>query len=153
MTEGFAGTYHADGLPHPTIDRQFYEGVATRRFVAWIFDTIIIGALSIVVSLFTLGLLFWVFPLVMTVLSFFYRWLTIAKRSATPGMRLTGIEFRDRMGEKFSSGQALAHTILFLLCFAFVMGQLISMISMLITAKGQGLPDMLLGSAAINRPA
>lgn len=152
MTEGFAAIYHADGLPDPIADRQFYDGVPTRRLVAWLFDTIIIGAISIAISLFTLGLLFFVFPLVFMLASFFYRWLTIAARSSTPGMRLTGIEFRDRQGEKFSSGQAAGHTLLYHLTLITGLAQLISIILMLLTAKGQGLPDLLLGSTAINRP-
>ncbi len=152
MTEGFAGYYQADELPHPQLDRQFYEGVTTRRLVSWIFDTVLIGIISVIISIFTLGILFWFFPLVVTVVSFFYRWNSISQRSATPGMRMTGIEFRDRLGQKFSSGQALAHTFLFTVCITSVIGQIVSIVLMLTTPKGQGLPDMLLGSTAINRP-
>jgi CBS domain containing-hemolysin-like protein len=95
-THQFFGSLH--GLPDPERDRQFYEGVPSRRLVAWIVDVLAVIAMSIVVipvvGLLTLGLAFFVAPLIFMALSFVYRTATLASRSATWGMRLMGIEFR-----------------------------------------------------------
>lgn len=152
MTEGFAGVYRADGLPDPLHDSQFYDGIPARRLVAWLIDTLLIGLTAVVVSIFTLGILFWIFPLVMTVTGFVYRWIALGRHSATPGMRLAGIEYRDRNGEKFGDSLSLAHTALFIICFTSLFGQILSIAAVLMTSRHQSLPDLLLGSAAINRP-
>jgi len=35
------------GLPDPTTDAEFYEGVPARRLIAWIIDAVIIVALAV----------------------------------------------------------------------------------------------------------
>ena len=50
-------------------------------------------------------------PLTVLVISFLYRWVTIASGSATLGMRMMSIEFRTRYGERFDGGTALLHTL------------------------------------------
>lgn len=145
---------HADfvGLPDPELDSQFYENVPTRRLVAWVFDSMITFALTMIASIFMLGLGFFIFGLVWLVVGFIYRTVTIGSSSATWGMSMVGIEFRDRQGNKFSSGLSLIHTAIFTAASGTFIVQLISAVLILMTRYGQSLPDMILGSTAINRP-
>jgi uncharacterized RDD family membrane protein YckC len=146
-----------DGLPDPERDRQFYEGVPGRRLAAWFVDVAIILAigvpLALVFGLMTLGFGFAIFPLIVAGVGFFYRTATIAGGSATWGMRFVGIEFRRGDGTRFDFVTALAHTALYTDAFGVVLLQLVSCMAMLGTRYGQGLPDIVLGTTAINRPA
>jgi uncharacterized RDD family membrane protein YckC len=146
-----------DGLPDPERDRQFYEGVPGRRLAAWFVDVAIILAigvpLALVFGLMTLGFGFAIFPLIVAGVGFFYRTATIAGGSATWGMRFVGIEFRRGDGTRFDFVTALAHTALYTVAFGVVLLQLVSCMAMLGTRYGQGLPDIVLGTTAINRPA
>jgi uncharacterized RDD family membrane protein YckC len=92
-------------------------------------------------------------PLLWLALSFLYRWATLAGGSATPGMRLMAIEFRDRTGRRFDAGQALLHTALYTICMGTFLLQAVSVLSILISPRRQSLPDHLMGSVAINRAA
>lgn len=143
--------HHLSGLPHPDLDRQFYQGVPSKRLVAWFFDLIIIGALSVLISLLTLGIGFFFIGVIFLIASFIYRVLTIGSTSSTWGMRAVGIELRDRDGMRFTTAQALVHTIAYFICFSFFLPQLASMLMMVGTRYGQGLPDMFMGSTAVNR--
>lgn len=140
------------GLPDPELDSQFYENVPTRRLVAWVFDSIITFAMTMLLSVFTLGLGFFIFPIIWLIVGFIYRTVTVGSTSATWGMSMVGIEFRDREGHKFSSGTGLIHTAIFTVASGTFVVQLISIALILMTRYKQSLPDMILGSTVINRP-
>jgi uncharacterized RDD family membrane protein YckC len=147
----------APGLPHPVHDARFYEGVPVRRAIAFAIDTVAIVAIgALAAALFgvaTFGFGFALVAPVMAATGFAYRALTLAKFSATPGMLLVGVELRRRDGARFGPVEATAHTALFLLMFAFVVPQILSMVAMATLPMGRGLHDLALGSAAIHRPA
>lgn len=141
------------GLPDPDTHAEFYADTSMKRFVAWIVDTVVILLISIIAIPFTafVGLFF--FAGLFTVVSLIYRIVTIANWSATPGMMLMAIEFRNNRGERFDLGTATLHTILFnVMSWLFVL-QFVSIILMMTGARGQGLHDLVLGTAAINRAA
>lgn len=141
------------GLPDPVLDGQFYAGVPFKRLLAWIIDTVIIGAFWLVLVVGTFGLVFFlIFPTLLAI-SFAYRAFMVHRYSATAGMMLMGIELRNGRGDKLSGQQALLHVILFLGLMVFFFINLISMIMILLSERGQGLHDMVLGTTAINRPA
>jgi uncharacterized RDD family membrane protein YckC len=79
--------------------------------------------------------------------------VSLARKSATPGMRMTGILFLDRSGQRLDPGTALLHTIGYYLSGLTLLAQLLSIGLMFISARGQGLTDHILGTVAINRPA
>ncbi len=141
------------GLPDPDLDRQFYEGVPSRRLLAWVIDSVITFLVTLLMALVSFGLGFFIFPLMWLVIGFFYRVSSIATASATPGMRLVGIEFRDREGNPLSPGLALAHTAIFTFASGMMILQLVSIGLILGTRYQQSLQDMILGTTAINRPA
>ena len=146
-------TYQPLHLPDPVIQPEFYADVPMKRLLAWLVDTILIALICLLILPFTAftGLFF--FPLLMLMVGFAYRVITIANRSATWGMRLMAIEFRTAQGERFGLGLATLHTLGTSFSFALPVLQVISVVLMMTTARGQGLTDHLLGSVALNRTA
>ncbi|MFT5066932.1 MAG: putative RDD family membrane protein YckC [Yoonia sp.] len=141
------------GLPDPATKPQFYEGILTKRAAAWGIDVVLIALLCLLVLPFTAFLGIFIFPLMMLIVGFVYRWFTIAGKSSTWGMRMMGIELRDIDGLRLQSGTALAHTFGYTISVAIAPLQLISILMMLMTDRKQGLTDHILGTAALNRPA
>ena len=142
-------TYSMDDTPY-TSDTQYYAGVPFRRGIAWVLDTILIALLCTLILPFTAFTGVFFFPVLMLVTGFLYRWFTIAGGSSTWGMRIMGIGLRDHRGAALSSGLALAHTFGYSISVAIPPLQLISVILMLVTPRGQGLTDHLLGTTAIH---
>ncbi|PCH66306.1 MAG: hypothetical protein COC12_13340 [Rhodobacteraceae bacterium] len=138
-------------LPDPFNQPQFYASVPSKRLIAWVLDLVLIVAVSVVALPFTgfLGLFFW--PVMLLVVGFAYRVVTLANGSATFGMRFAGIEFLDAHGARFDLSLALAHTLGYSVSMAFPLLQVISIVLMLTGARGQGLTDVVLGSVALNR--
>ncbi|MCA3442708.1 MAG: RDD family protein [Rhodobacter sp.] len=140
-------------LPDPDHQAEFYADVPIKRALAWVVDSILIAIITMVVVPFTLFLSLFFLPLLYLTVSFLYRTISLARHSATPGMRLMAIEFRDRTGAKFDLGTAFLHTLGYTLTISTLLPQLLSMGLMLTTARGQGLTDLVLGTVAINKPA
>ena len=140
-------------LPDPDFQSEFYADVPVKRALAWIFDTILITILTALVVPFTFFTALFFLPVLYLAISFLYRVVALTRKSATPGMRLMAIEFRDRTGAKFDLGTAFLHTLGYTLTVGTVLPQLLSAVLMLTTARGQGLTDMVLGTVAINRPS
>ena len=121
--------------------------------MAWIFDLVLIVFLTAVIVPFTAFTALFFLPVLFLTVGFFYRWVTLSGRSATWGMRLMSIEFLDRQGQRFDAGTALVWTVGYTISMAFVLPQILSVVLMLISARGQGLTDHVLGTVAINSPA
>ncbi len=140
-------------LPDPARKPEFYAGVPVKRAIAWVMDVIFIALVCVLILPFTAFTGVFFFPFLMLVVGFFYRWFTLAAGSATWGMHIMAIELRDHEGYRLQSGTALGHTLGYTVSVAMAPAQLISMILMLVTAKGQGITDLVLGKTAINKPA
>lgn len=141
-----------DALPDPKTQPAFYDGVGVKRLLAWVLDTVIIGAIAVVVASIPLFLLWFIFPLVFLVISLIYRIGTIRAFSATLGMRVFNIELRDHHGQRLDGSTAAMHTIGFMIASAFFIPQVASVVLMLMSERGQGLHDMFTGVVAINSP-
>lgn len=144
----FAQTY-----PDPATQSWFYADVLPKRALAWVFDTVLIAFLVAItvpltgfLALFFLGGLY-------VVISFLYRWIGLARHSATLGMRMMGIEFRTAQGYRMSAGAAFAHTLFYVVSVAFVFPQFLSVLMMAFGKRGQGLSDLVLGMVLVNRRA
>ena len=140
-------------LPDPDTQPEFYADVPAKRLVAFVVDTLVILVLSLLVVPFTAftGLFF--FPVLMAVIGFAYRVVTIARGSATWGMRLVAIEFRAADGRRFDLWLAFAHTLGLTISFALPLLQVASVVLMLTRPRGEGLSDLVLGTVALNRRA
>ena len=131
----------------------FYADVPLKRALAWVFDTVIIAFVMLLLipltgflALFFLGGLY-------LVVSFVYRWMGLARKSATLGMRMMGLELRDGQGYPLTTGTAFAHTLFYALSVAFVVPQVISVLLICFGKRGQSLSDLVLGVVMINRSA
>ncbi len=140
-------------LPDPDRQPEFYQSVAIKRFVAWLFDIAFISLLCIVPVFLTFGMGVFFLPLIYGVISFVYRVVTISNGSATLGMRFMNIELRDAFGARMDTGKALAHTAGYFVSMAFFVIQIISVIMMLTSSRCQGLTDAFLGTVMINQRA
>jgi uncharacterized RDD family membrane protein YckC len=138
-------------LPDPDYQPQFYASVPSKRLVAWVADSILIFGMCVIAVPLTafVGLLVW--PLMYLVLGFAYRTVTIANGGGTWGMRFAGVEIRTADGSRPDLGMAALHTAGYSLSMAIPIVQVVSVILMLTSAKGQGLTDAFLGTAVINR--
>ncbi|UWQ16625.1 RDD family protein [Jannaschia sp. M317] len=141
-----------DTLPDPHHDPAFYDGVLTKRGIAWLMDVTLITVLTFLAGIVTLSAAWFLWPLTFLVIGFLYRVTTLSNRSATLGMRVMGIELRDLHGDRFDGFTAALHVIGYYASMSFVLPALASIAAMFVTDKRQGLTDLLLGSAAINRP-
>lgn len=140
-------------LPNPDMQPEFYQTVAVKRFLAWIFDTIVIVMLSMLAVLLTAFIGAFFFALLYLVVGFVYRVATISSGSATWGMRFVGIELRDAYGARLDGGMALMHTAGYTLSMAIPVIQVVSALLMLTSSRAQGLTDMALGTVALNKRA
>ncbi|WP_367379429.1 RDD family protein [Loktanella sp. 3ANDIMAR09] len=140
-------------LPDPDLMPEFYDGVRSRRLLAWLVDVTVVFLMSLILLPLTLFIALFFFPVLMMVVGFLYRWFTIANQSATWGMRLFNIALRDTQGAALTSAGALVHTAGYAISVVTFPLQLISVAMMAVTAKRQGLTDMFMGTTAINRPA
>lgn len=140
-------------LPDPQRQPEFYADVPIKRALAFIVDTVILLAAALVLVLLTFGLALFVLVPVWGALNIAYRALTLARYSATPGMRLMAIEFRDASGARLSSETAALHTLGLVFSFVFLPVQVVSAVLMATGPRGQGLTDMVLGTVALNRRA
>ncbi len=140
----------------PERQPELFDGVLSKRIVAFIVDAILIVLLMVpaalmilILGLVTLGIAWLLFPLLFAIVALGYVALTLGGRaSATPGMRLTGIEMRTWSGQRMFPLLAVMHALI----FWFSCGILTPLILLvgLFTARRQLLHDLLLGVVALN---
>ena len=140
-------------LPNPDTQPEFYADVPLKRLLAFLVDTVVIIGISLLIVPFTAFTGIFFFPLLTAVVGFAYRVVTLARGSATWGMRLTAIEFRDAKGARFDLSQAVLHTLGFTVSLSIPILQVISIVLMLTGERAQGLTDRMMGCVAINRRA
>lgn len=140
-------------LPDPVSQPEFYADVPTKRLIAFVVDSLVIVLICLAILPFTAFTGIFFFPVLTMLVGFAYRVVTLARASATLGMRLTAIEFRAADGARFDLGLAFAHTLGFTISLALPILQIASVVLMLTGPRAQGLSDLALGSVAINRRA
>lgn len=139
------------GLPDPETGAAFYDGVASKRLLAWLVDTVLtVGLVLLAIPLTAFVGLFFL-PILWLGVSFVYRTATLARSGATWGMHFTGIELRRQDGQHPDGLTAALHTGAYLAMVMVFPAQLVSILLMLTSARGQGLHDMLLGTAVVNK--
>jgi uncharacterized RDD family membrane protein YckC len=139
-------------LPDPELMPEFYAWVPAKRLAAWAVDTLLILALTAVVLVATALLTLLILPVLYAAVNIAYRTVTLARWSATPGMALMAIELRDGRGLRLDAMTAFLHTLGYTVSVLLVPLQVASVALMLITRRRQGLTDLVLGTAMINRP-
>lgn len=137
--------------PDPDLHAEFYADVPVKRLLAWVVDTVITAAITALIVPFTAFTALFFLPLLYLAVAFAYRAVTIARHGATPGMRLMAISLRGSGGGMPSPAEAMLHTGLFLTASVMVLPQVISVVTMLMTARKQSLVDLVLGTVMLNR--
>ncbi|KIN60865.1 RD1 D family domain protein [Sulfitobacter noctilucae] len=137
--------------PDPHSQPEFYQGIPTKRLLAWCIDLLVIVVLCLVILPFTFFTGIFFFPFLFLVVGFLYRVATLASGSATWGMRLFSMELRQSDDRPLDGGMAVLHTLGYSVSLAMAPLQLISIVLMLASERKQGLTDMVLGTVALNR--
>lgn len=138
---------------------ELFESVPARRGVAFFVDAILIGLLMIpaaallsVVAVATLGLGILLFPALFTIVALAYVALTLGgPQSATPGMRLVGIEARTGSGRPMFPLLAAMHALLFWASVS-LLTPLVLLLALL-TPRKRLLHDIILDVVVVNRHA
>jgi uncharacterized RDD family membrane protein YckC len=139
----------------PDVHPERYEGVRTRRAFGFLVDAAVVLTLMVVASIviailgvFTFGLGWFLFPAVWPVVAILYTVMTLGgPNSATPGMRLMGVEIRTLRGERLDYGLALLHSLGFWFSNA-LLTPLVLLVA-LFTRRKQLLHDLVLGTVAV----
>lgn len=146
------GAFAYDAQTQP----ELFEGVLSRRIIAFVVDAVIIVALTIpaalvvlVLGLVTLGLGWFLFAPLFAIVALGYVAFTLGGRgSATVGMRMAGIEVRTWNGAPMFPLLAIMHSVVF--WFSVSLLTPLILIVGLFTARKQLLHDLLLGTVAVN---
>jgi len=154
-----------DIKPHaydPAVEPELFEGVLTRRAVAFVIDLVIIAMPLIAASMFifvfgllTFGLgwaLFWLLSPVSVVWALVYYGMTLGSpASATIGMRAMEIEMRTWYGAPAYFVLGAVHAIVYWISVS-VLTPFVLLVGFL-NARHRELHDMLVGTVIINNPA
>jgi uncharacterized RDD family membrane protein YckC len=143
----------------PAAQPELFDGILSKRIIAFIFDAIAIVLLMVpaalmvlVLGVLTLGIAWLLFPALFAIVALGYVGLTAGGRnSATPGMRLAGVTLRTWSGQRMFPVLAIMHALI----FWFSVGILTPLILLvgLFTYRRQLLHDLLLGVVALNADA
>lgn len=142
-----------DPLPDPDRHAEFYADIPLKRGIAWLVDMVLIAVLTVLIVPLTAFTALFYLPVLFLCVNFGYRVVTLARSSATPGMRLMAIHMRTARGEPFGLAEAVLHTLGYTLSIGMMLPQVASVILMLSSARAQGLTDLILGTVALNRAA
>jgi uncharacterized RDD family membrane protein YckC len=144
-------------LPDPATAPELFEGVLTRRVMAFVLDMIIIGALVLIVSIvgliagfFTFGLS-WVALLVVIPLSIvmYYAATLGSARRATLGMQMMDIVLTPTREQALNGGLAFVHALLFWV--TVWISWPISLVIALLTPRRQMVHDLVAGTLMVRR--
>ncbi|MEF2070933.1 RDD family protein [Consotaella aegiceratis] len=151
MSQQAAATFTQGDLDRPRL----YDGVRTRRIMAFVFDYVLIALLTIpaalvvfLLGIVTLGLGWLLFAVLIPVLAALYVGFTMGgPRHATPGMRLAGIRLERLDGGTVDPVFAVLHGVLFWAGNA-VLSPAIILVG-LFTSRKQLVHDLLLNTVMI----
>ena len=140
----------------PDTQPELFEGVLSKRIVAFLIDALIIMALMVpaallvaVLGIVTLGIGWLLFLPLFALVALGYVALTLGgPASATVGMRLAGLEMRTWSGAPMFALLAIIHALV----FWFSVGLLTPLVLLvgLFTRRRQLLHDLLLGTVVLN---
>ncbi len=108
-------------IPGRLDDIRAYEGVLSRRIMAFVIDYVLVGLMMIpfailvfVLGVFTLGLGWALFSFLFPAVALTYVWNTLGgPNQATVGMRMMDIRLERLDGERVDGLVAVVHTVLF----------------------------------------
>lgn len=152
------GSVRADVFD-PVAQPELFEGLRWRRTMAFVVDVAMVGTLFMIAAfavfflgLLTLGLGWMLYFILWQAIALLYTAFTLGgPSSATPGMRMMGIEMRLWYGAKVYSLLAAAHVIAFWLSISFLTPFVL--VVSLINERKRLLHDIVLGTVVVNSRA
>lgn len=148
-----------DPLPLAWLEqKQAYDGVRTRRILAFLVDytvvlllTLPVGFLIAILGVLTLGLGWGLYAVIFPLVALPYVGFTMGGASqATPGMRLFGLRLAKRDGTPADPALAVLHSVLFWAANVLTSG--LAVLLALFTPRKQLVQDLLLGTVVVRRP-
>ena len=144
-------------LIDPLVEPALYDGVLSRRVLAFCVDFLIVGTLTViavpivaVIGVLTLGLGWLIYPFLFQTIAILYSGATLGgDRAATWGMRLTGLTCRVWHGAKPGFVIAAAHVVFLYMSITFLTPLIL--IVGLLTRRKQLLHDLVLGTLFVDR--
>lgn len=141
----------------PEREPELFDGVLSRRLLAFLIDAVIIFLLSLagyvlvtILGVVTLGLGFLLFGLVFPLVALGYTGITLgSSASATIGMRMMGLEMRLWHGERMYFLIGVFHALVFWLSMSLT--PLILLVA-LFNRRKRLLHDFISGAVIINTP-
>lgn len=138
-------------------DIALYDGVRTRRVLAFFIDYAIVLALCVPVAvliffigIFTLGLGFFLYPILFLLVAIPYIGLSLGgQKQATPGMRMMGLRIARLDGRPVDFMLAVVHGVLFWALNAVLTPFIL--LATLVLDRKQTVHDWLLGTVVIRR--
>ncbi len=149
---GYESARDLDPLARP----ELYRGVLPRRVMAFLIDALLIGTLLLVSGLvvavlgvITLGLGWLLYLVLFPVVALGYVALTLGgPASATPGMRLVGLEMRSWDGQRMYALLAALHALLF--WFSVSLLTPLVLLVAVFNERRRLLHDIVLGTVLVN---
>ncbi|MBX3575614.1 MAG: RDD family protein [Rhizobiaceae bacterium] len=136
-------------------DDRLYDGVRTKRVVAFLIDYLLVGLMMIpfgiavlLLGLLTFGLGWMLFAVLFPAVALTYVWTTLGgPNQATVGMRVMGVRLERLDGRPVDGMLALIHTVLFW-AGNTVLSPLILLATLILDRK-RTLHDLLLGTVVV----
>lgn len=159
-------TYRTGASPSVGLDRgdvldpsafpELYDSVRTRRVLAFGIDVVLISIFTLVAAVFvfllgivTLGLGWLLFPMLWPGIAILYHLLAfVGGASATPGMRLMGLQIRLWYGPRIYALIGLMHAILFYVSVTFLTPFVL--LFSLVSDRKRLLHDLVLGTVVVD---
>lgn len=147
------------GLFDPLDEPRLYQGVLSRRALAFCVDfgvvltlTLVASTVIFVLGVFTFGLAWLLYGMVFQAVAILYSGATLGgEGAATWGMRMTGLTARLRDGAKPGFVIAAAHVVLLYASVTFLTP--LVLVVGLFTRRKQLLHDLVLGALFVDRGA
>ncbi len=155
MTNTRISTFDGDAIVAPLDDDRLYDGVRTRRVLAFCIDYLIVflllipvGILVFLFGILTLGLGWLLFGILGPLVALIYVWTTLGgRRQATKGMQWMGIRLERLDGGRIDGMLAVVHSVLFW-AGNVILTPLILLATLFLDRK-RTLHDLLLGTVVV----
>lgn len=150
-------TIRRPNLPDPATAPDLFEGLLTRRVLAFIVDTVIMGALTVLVTVFggilgffTLGLAWLALIVVIPLVILGYYVVTLGStRRATIGMQMMDLVLTPTRGQPLDGWKILIHPLVFWVT-VWVAWPL-SLLVALLTPRREMVHDLISGTLMLRR--
>jgi uncharacterized RDD family membrane protein YckC len=148
-------TIEGDIIDSRLDDVRSYDGVLTRRMLAFVVDYVLVALISFalgigvfLLGILTLGLGWMLFAILVPAVVLVYIWTTLGgPNQATPGMRMMNIRLERLDGGRIDGFTAVVHTVLFWAGNALLTPLIL--LATLFLSRKRTLHDLLLGTVVI----